>query len=471
MLADNFFILYKGDKMLQEDTISAIATAIGEGGIGIVRMSGEKAFEIADKIFEAANKQKIINAKDRSITFGHILDSKKNIIDEAVILTMRSPKSYTKEDVIEIQCHGGILPLQKVLSRTLEAGARLAERGEFTKRAFLNGRLDLSQAQAVLDIIQAKTDSALKVAEDKLAGKITSKIYELRQEILQILAHIEVIIDFPEDNLENITLNEINNDIILSIDELNKILENETKGKILREGIETAIIGKPNVGKSSLLNFLLKTERAIVTDIPGTTRDSIEEYINIRGIPVKIIDTAGIHNSTDKIENIGIAKSKKYAEKAELILALFDSSSELDAEDEEIFNLIDENNTIILLTKSDLMQKLDMNKIRNRFPKISIIPISVKKQVGIEELEENIVEKINNVKNELQFIRDERELEILRQARKHLEDSLLTLKENISVDLISIDLRSALNNLDKLTGESVDEDVLNEIFSKFCIGK
>ena len=460
--------------ILQDDTISAIATPIGEAGIGIIRMSGEQSFNIADNIFQAMNKQKISDIKSKQIIFGHIFDNNNNVIDEVILLVMPAPKSYTKENVVEIQCHGGILVLQKVLSRTLEAGARLAERGEFTKRAFLNGRLDLSQAQAVLDIIQAKTDDALKIAENKLSGNTKNKIYELRQNILQILAHIEAIINFPEEDIDDIFVNTIKEDIKISIDNINQILQNETNGKILRTGIETAIIGKPNVGKSSLLNFLLQTDRAIVTDIPGTTRDSIEEYINIDGIPIKIIDTAGIRSSNDKIENIGIAKSKEYAEKAELILALFDSSHELDEDDEKIINLINLINvkkSIILLTKCDLSNKINISTIKNMCPNGIIIPISVKQQIGIDDLYKSIVTKIENIKHEFNFIKTERELDILRRAKKHLEDALNTLTINTEIDLITIDLNSTLNLLDELTGESFNDDVINEIFSKFCIGK
>lgn len=457
--------------MIQDETISAVATVFGEAGIGIIRMSGIKAIEIADKIFKSTNGKKVSTIKDRSIIFGHIVDNRNNIIDEVIVLLMRAPKSYTREDVIEIQCHSGILVLQKVLARTLEAGARLAERGEFTKRAFLNGRLDLSQAQSILDIIQARTDDALQMAENKLSGKIKDQIYDLRQHLLQSVAHIEAVIDFPEEDIDNIVVDEINNNIKQSIDKLNDILESETKSKILNSGIKTAIIGKPNVGKSSLLNLLTETEKAIVTDIPGTTRDIIEEYVNICGIPFKIIDTAGIHNSSDKIENIGITKAKECAQEADLILALFDGSRSLDSQDEEIFDLIKKRNAIILITKSDLPKVINLNPIKTQFISTKIINISVKNETGINELKEDIKTNINQISSELLFIKSAREIDILKRVEKHLEEAKNTLNLNIGIDFVSIDLRAALRLLDELTGEIVDEDIINEIFSKFCIGK
>ena len=447
--------------MKQEDTISAIATAIGTAGIGVIRMSGENSIEIADKIFDKDLK----TALDRSIIFGHVINSAGEIIDEAIILIMRAPHSYTKENVVEIQCHGGAAALREVLSRTFEAGARPAERGEFTKRAFLNGRLDLTQAQAVLDVIQAKTSTALSVAQNQLSGKTSKKIRAIRQNILEVLAHIEALIDFPEDDIDEIFINDIDKKIAAQIDEIKIFLDNQKSGRILREGLETAIIGKPNVGKSSLLNFLVEDERAIVTDIPGTTRDSIEEFVNINGVPLKIIDTAGIRNSDNPVEQIGIERAKNCASRAELILALFDGSRQLSDEDFEILKIIEGRNAIILLTKSDLPQIIDTSKFE------SFIPISVKKNLGVEKFLAAISEKIGNVNAEMNFVRDEREADLLRRAVKNLEEARFTLQKNIGIDFISIDLRTALELLSELTGESVTEDVINEIFSKFCIGK
>ena len=434
-------------------------------------MSGENAIEIADKIFKSVSGKKLSTVADRKIIYGTILDSDGTIIDEGIVLVMRSPNSYTREDVVELQCHGGVAALKKVLLRTIEAGARLAERGEFTKRAFLNGRLDLSRAQAVLDIIQAKTDTALKLAGEKLSGKLSKKIHDLKQQILNITAHIEAIIDFPEDDIDDVLMEEITNDVKLAVDNVRDLLENETKGKILKEGIEVAIIGKPNVGKSSLLNFISQKDKAIVTEIPGTTRDTIEEFVNIEGIPLKIIDTAGIRQSKDQIEKIGIQRSKDYAEKAALILALFDGSRKFDNEDEEIFKFIKQQNTIFLITKSDLPQLIEIKKVKEQTDSEDIIFISVKNNLGITSLYEKILQKVAVISNELKFIKSAREIEILNRIEKHLIDALNAVNMNIDIDLISIDLRAALYALDELTGESVDEDIVNEIFSKFCVGK
>ncbi len=453
--------------MIQEETISAISTAVGESAIGIVRMSGERAIEIADEIFEDINGKKLSKIENRKIVYGKIFDSKKNVIDEVLTFIMRAPNSYTREDVIEFQCHGSAAALEKILTRTLECGARLAERGEFTKRAFLNGRLNLSQAEAVLDIIQAKTTEALKIAEEKLSGKMTDEIYKVKQQILNVISHIEAVIDFPEDDIDEITINEINKSIDLIVNEIDELLKTEAKGKILREGIETVIIGKPNVGKSSLLNFLSKREKSIVTEIPGTTRDAIEEYVNFNGILLKIVDTAGIHKSEDKIEQIGIERSKNFANKAALILALFDGSRKFDEEDEEILKFIDGKNAIILMTKSDLPTEIEKNKLQ----KFNPTKISVKNGTGINELYKNILKKINNLSNELNFIKSARELEILKRVKNHVTDAKKALELNIETDLISIDLRSALQALDELTGESVSDEIVNEIFSKFCVGK
>ena len=468
-----------------EETISAIATAAGAAGVGIVRLSGENAIDIADKIFFALNGKSLIQAEDRAIIFGHVKNFSGAVVDEAIALIMRAPKSYTKENVVELQCHGGSVVLREVLKLTFEAGARPAERGEFTKRAFLNGRIDLTQAQAVLDVIQAKTSAALTVAQNQLAGKTSKTIREIRQAILNSLAHIEATIDFPEDDLDTLTLYEVDKNISAQIAKLSKFLENQTTGKILREGLETAIIGKPNVGKSSLLNFFAKTERAIVTDIPGTTRDSIEEFVNVGGIPLKIIDTAGIRNSSDAVEKIGIARAKDCANRAELILALFDGSRPLDDEDEEIFKLLPNRNAIILLTKSDLPPVTTAAQIAKKMPQsiahyalripncssAQVIEVSLKSGAGTDKLLSAITERVGVIDFEMNFVRDEREANLLRQAVKHLREAQKTVLLNIGIDFVSIDLRGALECLSELTGEAVSEDVINEIFSKFCVGK
>ena len=457
-----------GDKV--EETISAIATAAGAAGVGIVRLSGANSIDIVDKIFFPLNGKSLARSADRKIIFGHVKNFSGEVVDEAIALIMRAPKSYTKENVVELQCHGGSVVLREILKLTFEAGARPAERGEFTKRAFLNGRIDLTQAQAVLDVIQAKTSAALAVAQNQLAGKTSKDIREIRQAILNSAAHIEATIDFPEDDLDDVTLAEVDKNISAQIAKLNKFLDNQTAGKILREGLETAIIGKPNVGKSSLLNFFAKTDRAIVTDIPGTTRDSIEEFVNVGGVPLKIIDTAGIRNSGDAVEKIGIERAKNHAQEAELILALFDGSRPLDAEDEEIFKLLPNRNAIILLTKIDLPQVTTAAQIAKKIS-AQVIELSLKSGAGTEKLLSAIQERVGTIDFEMRFVRDEREANLIRRAVKHLHEAQETIRRNIGIDFVSIDMRGALECLSELTGESVSEDVINEIFSKFCIGK
>ena len=447
------------------ETISAIATAAGVAGVGIIRLSGSDSIAIAEKIFDRPL------TGDRKIIFGHVKNFSGEVVDEAIALVMRAPKSYTRENVVELQCHGGSVVLREVLRLTYEAGARPAQRGEFTKRAFLNGRLDLTQAQAVLDVIQAKTSAALTVAQNQLAGKTSMAIREIRQAILNSAAHIEATIDFPEDDLDAVILAEVDKNISAQIKKLDGLLKNQAAGKILREGLETAIIGKPNVGKSSLLNFFAKTERAIVTDIPGTTRDSIEEFVNIGGIPLKIIDTAGIRNSGDAVEKIGIARARDCAQNAELILALFDSSRPLDDEDEEIFKLLPNRDALILLTKIDLPQVTFAADIAKKIPAAQVIELSLKSGAGTDKLLNAITERVGVIDFEMSFVRDEREADLLRRAANHLHEAQETVRLNIGIDFVSIDLRAALECLSELTGEAVGEDVIDEIFSKFCIGK
>ena len=454
-----------------DETISAIATAAGAAGVGIIRLSGADAIDIADKIFFALDKRKLADSSTREIFFGHVKNLSGTIVDEAIALVMRAPKSYTKENVVELQCHGGSVVLREVLKLTFEAGARPAERGEFTKRAFLNGRIDLTQAQAVLDVIQAKTSAALTVAQNQLAGRTSKEISDIRQAILNSAAHIEATIDFPEEDLDSVTLSEVDKNISVQISKLDTLLKNSATGKILRDGLETAIVGKPNVGKSSLLNFFAKTERAIVTDIPGTTRDSIEEFVNVGGVPLKIIDTAGIRNSSDAVEKIGIERAKTCAACAELILALFDGSRPLDDEDEEIFKLLPNRDALILLTKVDLPRVTTTEMLAKKIPTAQIVELSLKNSSGVDEMLNAISERVGKIDFEMSFVRDEREADLLRRAVKHLREAQETIRLNVGIDFVSIDLRAALECLSELTGESVGEDVLNEIFSKFCIGK
>lgn len=457
-----------------EDTISAIATAAGTGGIGIVRISGENAVAVADKIFRGANGRKICDTKSHRVLYGKIVDERENVIDEAVALIMRAPSSYTREDVVELQCHGGIMPLRKTLALTFAAGARAAERGEFTKRAFLNGRIDLAEAQAVMDVVGAKTERALSAATGNLTGKLSQKIGELRGDILAMIAHLEAAIDFPEDDIDELFSEQIRKKVVDLINEIDKTAATFGAGKILREGITAAIVGVPNVGKSSLLNALLREERAIVTDIPGTTRDSIEEYIDIGGIPLRIIDTAGIRDATDEVEKIGVSRAKTCADSADLILAVFDASKELSAQDKEIISLVADRNAIIILNKSDLPPKISADDIKRFTQNISIINISAKNSDDIKIIEDVILKKADmNYFNEKEsvIVANERQANLLSSAKEHLEAALATVDSQIGEDFVVIDLKAAWEKLGEITGETVGNDIVDAIFSNFCIGK
>lgn len=459
--------------MQQGDTISAIATPPGEGGIGIIRISGENALKVADTVFRAVSGRKIRDYETQRAAFGHIVDSEGKVVDEAMALIMKAPHSYTKEDVVELQCHGGMMPLRKTLSLTYQAGARPAERGEFTKRAFLNGRLDLSQAQAVMDVISAKTEKSLNMATGHLEGKFSAVIHDLRHTILGMIAHLEAAIDFPEDEVDEVVIDNVEKSVVDVRNKIRSLLKTAQTGKILRDGLTTAIVGKPNVGKSSLLNALLREERAIVTDIPGTTRDSIEEYANVGGVPLRIIDTAGIRATDDVVEKIGVDKARHYMEDANLVLALFDASRALDEEDEEILHLLQDREAILLLTKTDLPAVTTTAMLKQRMD-APVIAISTVTGAGLEKLAQTITEKVYQggiSGDEGGFVNDERQVEILRQADQHLGAALRTIGADLGLDFISIDLRSAWEKLGEITGETVGEDLINEIFSKFCIGK
>lgn len=459
--------------MQQGDTISAIATAMGEGGIGIIRVSGERAMAVATAVFQPASGRKLTDYGTQRAVYGRIIDEDGAVVDEAMALVMQAPHSYTKEDVVELQCHGGIMPLRRTLQLTYQAGARPAERGEFTKRAFLNGRLDLSQAQAVMDIIGARTERSLSMATGHLAGHFSAGIQEMRHTILGQIAHLEAAIDFPEDEVDDVVTENVIKNVVDVRNKIRRLLRTAHTGRILRDGLMTAIIGKPNVGKSSLLNALLREERAIVTDIPGTTRDSIEEYANVGGIPLRIIDTAGIRATDDVVEQIGVDKAKAYVDQAALILALFDASRELTAEDEEILSLVDGREALILLNKSDLKPVLDVQQLKAKTSS-EIIPVSTVDEDGLEALTKAIMAKVytgDMSNDEGTFVNDERQAEILRRADEHLAACLRTIEAEMGLDFISIDLRSAWEKLGELTGETVGEDIIDEIFSKFCIGK
>lgn len=462
--------------LADNDTIAAIATPPGDGGIGIVRISGENAGFVADKIFKALKKGfSVLNFKTHQAVYGNVIDDKGNIMDEALCLAMWAPNSYTRENVVEIQSHGGSFVVHRILELALNNGARMAQPGEFTKRAFLNGRLDLSQAQSVMDIIQARTDASLRMASGHLQGTFSKEIQSMRHFILEIIAHLEASIDFPEDDIEDIAKQEAKEKISKIKNRISEILKTFHTGRILRDGLVTTIIGKPNVGKSSLLNALLREDRAIVTDIPGTTRDSLEEYANIGGVPLKIIDTAGIRKTHDKVEQIGVEKSVTYLQNADLILALFDISRPLSQEDEDIIEMLKGKKGIVLLTKKDLPIEMDIVDLQNRLQgEFKYIYISMLNKDGLKDLEDEIVSRVYSgsaKQAEGCFVNNLRQAEALKAAEKHLEECLDTIKMGMAEDFIVIDVRSAWEKLGEITGDTVDEDIIDQIFSQFCIGK
>ena len=453
-------------------TIVAISTAPAIGGIGIIRLSGEKTFEIIEKIFIPKNKQKIEEIKGNSIKYGHIVDEGKTI-DEVLVSYFKAPKSYTAEDMCEINSHGGILIVRRILEICLKKGATLAEPGEFTKRAFLNGRIDLAQAESVIDIINAKTNKEVEASEKQLEGYLSSEISNIRKNVMDLMVDIEVSIDYPEYDVEEVTYSnaiKILEDIQNHLEKLSNSFEN---GKIIKDGIKLAIIGRPNAGKSSLLNEFLKEERAIVTDIEGTTRDTIEEQISISGIPFKIIDTAGIRESEDKIERIGIEKSKKAAQNSDIILSIFDVSKPLNKEDFEIINFIKNKKAIIILNKIDLNENAETITELSNLGK-DILKISVLEKKGIEQIYEKLTQMFNINEIDLDngnVITNIRHKELIDCAKQNAKQSIIALKSNLPVDIIAINIKEILENLGKITGESVSEDIIKEIFSKFCLGK
>lgn len=461
--------------MFADDTISAVATAVGEGGIGIVRVSGTFALGIAEQLFKSPKDRLVRNIKNFSAAYGNIIDpDTHDIVDEVLLLVMRGPHSYTCEDVVEIHCHGGPVALKKILSLTLRLGARLAEPGEFTKRAFLNGRLDLTQAEAVIDVIRAKTDASLNMAVGHLSGRLSAKLKAFRHEILGMIAQMEAAIDFPEEDIEEASAQNVAQEVKAALVQIEYLLATAQTGKILRDGLKTVIIGKPNVGKSSLLNALLGEKKAIVTDVPGTTRDIIEEYLNVKGIPLKIIDTAGIRETQDIVEKIGVDRAKEIMGQADLILLLLDSSLPLSQEDIKILEIIKDKKVLVLINKSDLPPQLDVSAVTRFVPSQEIIRISASQGTGLEEVEQAIADKVYSgriVQAEGAFVNNARQEHLLRQAREHLIEVLATIKQGMPPDCIVVDLRAAWDKLGEITGDTVGEDIIEQIFTQFCIGK
>lgn len=459
--------------MKEFDTICGIATPLGEGGISIIRVSGSDSLKIINKIFKGKNACDILDMKSYTMRYGHICDiNSKFEIDEVIISYMKGPRSFTAEDVVEVNCHGGVVSTGRVLEEIIKAGARIAEPGEFTKRAFLNGRIDLSQAEAVMDIIRAKTDLSMKSAVMQSNGALSKEIGKLREYMLNTLALIEYSVDFTEDDEEpdeTIPIR-VQEQLTIAIKDMNKLLEGANEGRIIRDGLKLAIIGKPNVGKSSLLNCLLKEKRAIVTDIPGTTRDIIEEFISLDGIPVKITDTAGIRETEDEVEKIGVERSREKIDEADLIVLMLDSSCPLESEDREIIDKVKDKKYVVLMNKNDLEKKIsdeDIKDLKN------VIYISAKTGFGIDELKEKVKELFFNgeVDSESMIISNNRHKQALYRALENCQEALDRVKSNEYLDLISIYVTSALKALGEITGSELEEDLINKIFSEFCVGK
>ena len=452
------------------DTIAAISTPKGEGGIAIIRISGDKSFEILDKIFIKKNPNADLGFY--KLNYGFIKDGKKTI-DEVMAVRLKAPRSYTCEDIVEINCHGGTLVSEKVLELVLRNGARHAESGEFTKRAFMNGRVDLSQAEAVMDIIQGKTEKSVSLSLDQLRGDLRDKVNEFKKALLDIAAHVNVVLDYPEEGIDDPLPAELRNNLEKVYEEANRLIDSYDTGKKIKEGIKTVIVGKPNVGKSTLLNALLHEERAIVTHIAGTTRDVIEEIINIKGIPLVLVDTAGIRRTDDIVENIGVEKSKQFIEKADLVLLVLDASKELEAEDMEVITKIKENNkkVIVLLNKIDLNKKINLEG----YSLENIVEISAKDNIGIEDMQEKIYsyiveEDVENSSEKL-IITNIRHKTALEKTKDAIRNIFETIDMRLPMDLISVDLKEALDSLSEITGEISSEDILDHVFGNFCVGK
>ncbi|WP_176686350.1 tRNA uridine-5-carboxymethylaminomethyl(34) synthesis GTPase MnmE [Peptoniphilus sp. oral taxon 386] len=455
------------------DTISAISTATGEAGIGIVRMSGENSIEIANSIFVPMGSKTLIESDNRTMVYGHIYDNDK-LIDEVLIVKMLMPHTYTRENVVEIYCHGGIISVRRILDLTLDRGARLAEPGEFTKRAFLNGRLDLAQAEAVIDIIKSKSDISYNMSLRQLEGSLSGRIADIRERVMKMTALIVANIDFPEDEIVEATYSSLREDAVHVVESLNELIKNSNRGKLLRDGINTVILGKPNVGKSSLLNGLLRDERAIVTDIPGTTRDVITDFVNLDGILLKITDTAGIRDTDDTVERIGVDLAKKSIDGSDLIIAIFDTSRPFDNDDYEIIRLIGNKKSIILLNKSDLDKKVSKDDIEDLVKDRDYLDISVVGEGEILRIEEKIKEMFfdGEVKeNSTLYVNNLRHIRALKAAKESMKYVLNDIENEMFLDLLEVNLEDVLSSLGEITGETSTEDVLDKVFSEFCIGK
>ncbi len=455
--------------MHTDDTIAAISTPIGQGGIGIVRLSGKDAVTIADKIFRSHKKKKLKQTPSHRILFGHVIDpSDKSIIDEVLVSVMKTPNTYTKEDIVEINCHGGAVPIRRILDLVLNRGARLADPGEFTQRAFLNGRIDLTQAEAVLDVINSMTVQSQKTALAQLSGKLSGRIQAIREQLIELTAFVEAYIDFPEEDIELPSLKKMKESADKIQTPLKKLIEGSRYGVVLREGLKTAIIGRPNVGKSSLLNALLEHDRAIVTEIPGTTRDVIEEYINIQGLPLKIIDTAGIRNVNNIVEKEGVRRSLSILDNADLVLLLLDGSKALHKADRELIERANPDKTILVTNKSDLPQKA--RPVKNLMTTVSI---SAKHETGLDVLKDTIVSMTlkGQVECGTDLVTNTRHVHALEKALTSMDAFIDGVDKQDSPEFLSVELREALDAIGEILGITTPEEILNHIFDNFCIGK
>ncbi|HDG5457730.1 TPA: tRNA uridine-5-carboxymethylaminomethyl(34) synthesis GTPase MnmE [Staphylococcus aureus] len=456
------------------DTITSISTPMGEGAIGIVRLSGPQAVEIADKLYKG--KHLLNDVPSHTINYGHIIDPEsKEVVEEVMVSVLRAPKTFTRDDIIEINCHGGILTINRVLELTMTYGARMAEPGEFTKRAFLNGRIDLSQAEAVMDFIRSKTDRASKVAMNQIEGRLSDLIKKQRQSILEILAQVEVNIDYPEyDDVEDATTEFLLEQSKEIKQEINRLLDTGAQGKIMREGLSTVIVGKPNVGKSSMLNNLIQDNKAIVTEVAGTTRDVLEEYVNVRGVPLRLVDTAGIRETEDIVEKIGVERSRKALSQADLILFVLNNNEALTQEDYTLYEVVKNEDVIVIVNKMDLEQNIDINEVKDMIGDTPLIQTSMLKQEGIDELEIQIRDLFfgGEVQNQdMTYVSNSRHISLLKQARQTIQDAIDAAESGVPMDMVQIDLTRTWEILGEIIGETASDELIDQLFSQFCLGK
>ncbi|HDA7449610.1 TPA: tRNA uridine-5-carboxymethylaminomethyl(34) synthesis GTPase MnmE [Staphylococcus aureus] len=456
------------------DTITSISTPMGEGAIGIVRLSGPQAVEIADKLYKG--KHLLNDVPSHTINYGHIIDPEsKEVVEEVMVSVLRAPKTFTREDIIEINCHGGILTINRVLELTMTYGARMAGPGEFTKRAFLNGRIDLSQAEAVMDFIRSKTDRASKVAMNQIEGRLSDLIKKQRQSILEILAQVEVNIDYPEyDDVEDATTEFLLEQSKEIKQEINRLLDTGAQGKIMREGLSTVIVGKPNVGKSSMLNNLIQDNKAIVTEVAGTTRDVLEEYVNVRGVPLRLVDTAGIRETEDIVEKIGVERSRKALSQADLILFVLNNNEALTQEDYTLYEVVKNEDVIVIVNKMDLEQNIDINEVKDMIGDTPLIQTSMLKQEGIDELEIQIRDLFfgGEVQNQdMTYVSNSRHISLLKQARQTIQDAIDAAESGVPMDMVQIDLTRTWEILGEIIGETASDELIDQLFSQFCLGK